>query len=195
MEQADRSSRPMLILVGGAPASGKSTLAACLARELDLPFIAKDAIKEVLCDVLGAPTPERSEALSAASYALIYAALGWLIEGGAGAVVDCNFQHGRAEDALSPLVPRSCMVLLHCAATRAEIIRRYEERIATSARHPGHHDATALPRVTASLDAGVYTPLELPIPTLRIETTRGYTPSLADISAFVRQATLGSRQV
>ncbi|WP_338200032.1 hypothetical protein [Candidatus Nephthysia bennettiae] len=43
------------MLVGGPPASGKSSLAAPLAVELELPLIAKDAIKEALMDVLGLP--------------------------------------------------------------------------------------------------------------------------------------------
>lgn len=70
--------RPLLVLVNGAPASGKSTLAARLARELALPLIAKDALKEVLFDTLGAPDHARSRELSAASYDLIYAVIGSL---------------------------------------------------------------------------------------------------------------------
>lgn len=36
---------PLLILVSGAPASGKTTLALRLAQELHLPALCKDAIK------------------------------------------------------------------------------------------------------------------------------------------------------
>jgi predicted kinase len=41
------------VLVVGWPASGKSTLAAALAAELDLPLLAKDEVKEALMDGLG----------------------------------------------------------------------------------------------------------------------------------------------
>lgn len=47
--------RELFVLVGGWPASGKSTLARALAAELALPLLAKDEIKEALMDGLGRP--------------------------------------------------------------------------------------------------------------------------------------------
>jgi predicted kinase len=46
---------PLFVLVGGWPASGKSTLAAALALELGLPYLSKDEVKEALMDALGPP--------------------------------------------------------------------------------------------------------------------------------------------
>jgi adenylate kinase family enzyme len=43
----------MLIVVTGAPGSGKSTIAVPLAGRLGLPLIAKDDIKEALWDHVG----------------------------------------------------------------------------------------------------------------------------------------------
>ena len=43
------------MLVGGWPASGKTTLARALAGELALPYLGKDEVKESLMDVRGAP--------------------------------------------------------------------------------------------------------------------------------------------
>lgn len=180
--------RPPLVLVNGAPASGKSQLAGWLARELGLPLIAKDAIKESLFETLGAPDEDRSRQLSRASYALVYAMAGWLLESGAGAVIDCNFHRGPAEPALRPLAARARAVLLHCQTTREEIIQRYQHRATTGERHPGHHDATALPRLLANLDAGAFSPLELDVPTLLVNTTHGYEPPLSALNGFVRAA-------
>lgn len=42
----------MIVLVNGAPGSGKTTLASPLGRMLGLPLIAKDTIKEAMADVL-----------------------------------------------------------------------------------------------------------------------------------------------
>jgi 2-phosphoglycerate kinase len=47
--------RPLFVVVSGPPASGKSTLAPVLARELGLPLIAKDTIKDALMSVLSVP--------------------------------------------------------------------------------------------------------------------------------------------
>ena len=42
-----------LILIAGLPASGKSSFAAWASRQLSLPVIAKDDIKEHLFDTVG----------------------------------------------------------------------------------------------------------------------------------------------
>ena len=44
------------VLVGGWPASGKTTLARALALELGIAYLSKDELKEALMDALGAPT-------------------------------------------------------------------------------------------------------------------------------------------
>ena len=41
------------ILVCGLPATGKSTMAAYLSKQLGIPMFSKDAIKERLFDTLG----------------------------------------------------------------------------------------------------------------------------------------------
>jgi predicted kinase len=46
-----------LILVNGLPGSGKTTLANGLARLIDVPMIAKDAIKEAVADAVATPGP------------------------------------------------------------------------------------------------------------------------------------------
>ena len=52
---------PTFVLVAGPPGSGKSSLAGPLARELGLPLLAKDEIKEALMGALGPPaTVEKS---------------------------------------------------------------------------------------------------------------------------------------
>ena len=51
--------RPTLVIVGGAAASGKTTLATSVARELGLPLLARDAFKEVLMTASAARTAPR----------------------------------------------------------------------------------------------------------------------------------------
>ncbi|MEV0714821.1 AAA family ATPase [Asanoa sp. NPDC050611] len=76
------------VLVGGWPASGKTTLAKALAAELGLAYLSKDEVKEALMDSLGAPrTVERSRELGrAAVHAVLRTA-----QGCPGAVIDSTW--------------------------------------------------------------------------------------------------------
>jgi hypothetical protein len=48
-----------VIIVNGVPGAGKTTLAAPLAQVLQIPLLAKDAIKEALFDAVGGAAPRR----------------------------------------------------------------------------------------------------------------------------------------
>ncbi|HET8617281.1 MAG TPA: GNAT family N-acetyltransferase [Actinomycetales bacterium] len=53
--------RRVVVLVGGLPGSGKTTLAAALADELGLPLLSKDTIKETVADHLPPDVLERAQ--------------------------------------------------------------------------------------------------------------------------------------
>jgi predicted kinase len=178
-----------LVIVSGAPAAGKTTLARRLAADLRLPVIAKDNIKEALGDALGAPDRDASKLLGAATYRLLYAIAGWLLDAGAGLILESNFWRGVAEPELAPLVARSRPVLVHCEAASAVILQRYASRGARRERHPVHFDADELPRLREALAAGRFEPLALDVPVVRVRTDEGCDPSVEQLLAFIRSAT------
>ena len=118
------------MLVGGWPASGKTTLAHGLADELRLPRLSKDDVKEALIDALGTPaTVAESRRLgTAAVHAVLRVARGM-----PGAVVDSTwFGYSR------PLVEQlpGPKVEVRCLADH-EVVRA---RFAARHRGPGHLD-------------------------------------------------------
>ena len=60
------------ILVTGIPAAGKSTMARKLSKELDLPVISKDDIKEIMFDDVGFKSREEKVALGVAAMNIMY---------------------------------------------------------------------------------------------------------------------------
>jgi predicted kinase len=179
--------RPLAVLVGGRPASGKTTLAQRLAGALGLAFISRDAITEALSDTLGRPSRELVEP----SFAVFWRLIDLQVLAGVAVVAETNFHRGVAEPSVRALAERADVALVHCQLERAESIRRFAERFAGGQRHSCFEDAARLERVQAggadpAWDRAL--PLCVGLRTLVVDTTDGYTPGLETILAFVRNA-------
>lgn len=118
----------VFVLVGGWPASGKSTLSVALSKELEVPYLSKDEVKESLMDVLGPPrTVEESRQLGVAA---VHAVLR-MARNCPGAVIDSTwFEYMR------PLVDRlpGLRMEIRCVTNRDTVRARYAARI-RDARH------------------------------------------------------------
>ena len=181
----DRLAEPMLIVVSGAPGSGKTTLARRIADDLALTLISKDAIKESLADAVGLPqTVEESSRLGDAAYAAMFALARSTLEAGGIAVLDSNFRHGRSERELVAVAAGRSMRVIHCEADPAVIEHRYVRRAST--RHPTHLDHLRTGDVLRDVDDGSYEPLAIPgAPVLVIDTGGDQMPAIGTIRAFL----------
>lgn len=133
---------PILLLVSGPPASGKTTLGKRLARDLGMPFISKDALKETLFDTLGTQDKAWARRLGVASIALLYDVAARLLEAGQDLVAESNFLPGLDTPRVRTLAEKyDCRVVeVHCTAPPEVLIARYAARAVSGARHPGHTD-------------------------------------------------------
>ncbi len=178
-----QSSRPLVVVVSGAPATGKTTLARRLALDVDARLLSKDAIKESLADAIGLPhTVAESSQLGDAAYAALFALLRSTVEAGQAAVVEANFRRGRSEDELGRALDGADLRQLHCTAVPERIEARYRER---TDRHPAHLDALRIDDVGAEVADGRYAPLTMDGALLVVQTDDGYTPAYDAIRAFV----------
>lgn len=126
-----------VILITGAPASGKTTLARKLADRLSLPVLSKDRIKETLFDALD---DVRTDALGNASFHLLMQLAGDLVRGSSAFVVENAF---RASDgaALRQRLAGADVLHIHCDASHATLRPRIGQRAASGERHPSHRYA------------------------------------------------------
>lgn len=161
---------PLVIIVSGPPASGKSTLAQEFARELKLPMLYKDGIKETLFDTLGWGNREWSKKLGVATYHLLYYFLEAQLAAGQSLIVESNFGVAATAEfrCLQEKYPfRPFQVL--CRAEGSVLVERYAAR--AGQRHPGHVDLVALDEIKPVLLKGYLEPLEIGGEMVEVDTT------------------------
>lgn len=131
-----------LIIITGFPASWKTTLGKRLAHELSLPFLCRDAYKEILFDKLGARDREWSKQLGAASYEILYHETEALLSVGNSLIVETNFHPTFATERFLSLQSKFQFKIfqIRCFADGEVLFERFKKRAFSGERHLGHDD-------------------------------------------------------
>lgn len=158
-QAASRNSPTLVVMVTGHPATGKTTLAHHLARELGLPLLWRDRIKETLLDLLPPPDAEAtawSRRLSGVSWNLFYQQIETLLQAGVDHVVESNFDPAYADANWHRLTRTYSLrlVQIRCETAPDTLLARYRARIATGERHVGHVDDSNNPAFLATIRRG-----------------------------------------
>lgn len=127
------------ILVTGIPASGKSTMAEFLGKQLGLPVLSKDRIKELLYDTLGFRSRAEKVCLGAASMEIMYYAAEQLMSCRQAFLLENNFENASRKGLMEILDRYGYQALTVTLTGDYKIIyRRFLERNQSPNRHRGH---------------------------------------------------------
>ncbi len=161
--------RPLLIIVTGLPATGKTTFAREIASRFALPLVTKDGIKESLFDALGCTNLDESKRLGGASYRLLFYFCETLLAAGRSLVIEANFFPAHQTDILALINKYGCTTLqIHCSADDPIIWARFRERAESGQRHAVHFDRERYPVLVTTRWGNRHPPLDLGGRTLHI---------------------------
>jgi hypothetical protein len=108
---------------------------------------------------------------------IFFGVVGYLVDSGVSLVAEASFQHALWEPGLSPLLARAELRIVHCRTDPAVMWERIERRTAEVPARRAIHGGSKRP--------GTFDPVRLPAPSLEVDTTDGYDPSLDEIVAFL----------
>jgi predicted kinase len=166
--------KPFLIIINGAPGTGKTTLARRLAGELGLLLISKDDFKEILFDNLGSQDRAWSQKLGYTSIKLLFHLLECQLRAGGSAIVETAFIPQFDTPRFLQLKQQYGFGPFQILCTTAEqtLVERFLHRAQSDERHPGHLDhQVSEEQVRETLRSDKYGVLEIGGTVFELDTT------------------------
>lgn len=176
---------PTLIVVSGPPGSGKTQLAHAVAPLIPCPAVCRDEIKEGMVHAAGPGyVAAAGDPLTVRTFEAFFDVVRALVEAEVSLVAEAAFQDRLWRHGLEPLLDRVELRIVQCDVDLAVSWERARQRVAARPAHAvGEHvhDLDAWTQVF-----GAFERLSLEAPSLSVDTTDGYAPTLAEVAAFAR---------
>lgn len=181
---------PLVVLVNGISATGKTTIARGLADRLGVPLFAKDAVKERLFDTVGYQDRAWAHRLSGATHAVLNYVMEEELCAGRGFLVEANFNPQYDVEKFDSWRSRFGIRIVQvlCFARGEVVYERFRRRIESGERHPGHCDAGSVEAWRDYLMAGKCPPLAVEGRVIEVDTTDFASVDLDGLAAEIRRS-------
>jgi predicted kinase len=180
-------SNPLLVVVTGSPATGKSTLAHMLAHTINCPLLSRDEFKEGLINTLKLSHSQLNTPVDWQVYETFFETIELLLSKGISLVVEAAFQDKLWRPKLLSLLPKATIKIIICK-TGIELIKaRFANRLSNNPDREKFHGDQSLSAEQIASMIDNYKPVNMEIATLEVDTTQDYNPDLSAIINFIRQ--------
>lgn len=179
---------PIIIIVTGRPAAGKSTLAKWLSQELKIPLVSKDSIREELFDRLGWKDREWAQLLGKASVDMMFYFARTELAVGHSIIMDNSFYPPISNPRFQALKEqyRAQSIQIVCDSDRETLFQRFKSRADSGNRHPGHGDQDVLEELYKGLTDNSSQILDIGGSIIEVDTTDFATVNYQEIFKQVK---------
>lgn len=166
--------KPKLVVVTGRPGSGKTTLSTRLSKETGLPLLSRDHVKQALLQRERVSHDELPDANKTASE-LFFSEVDHHIESGKSLIIEAAFQHNVWEPQIDQWSKHASVRLVLCEIDASIARDRYNARLASDPNWEHIHGTGRF--------SEVYRPPHMDLPTVSVDTTNGYRPTINELIA------------
>lgn len=191
--QADSSNtnKPLLIVITGQPASGKTTLAHILSKEIKLPLLSRDELKEGYINSTGAHHNQSDNVVDWYIYETFFETINLLISRGVSLIVEAAFQHKLWKPKLSDLLEKADVRIVVCEINPAIAKMRFTKRLLVDPNRKKFHGDNLDEKLCLLIET--YERINIHTPILAVDTTDNYYPRLEKIVSFINQKTVANK--
>lgn len=181
---------PVLVIVAGPPATGKTTLARRLADDVHLPVLHRDQLKTQIYDALDLHPRVPTARLTSASTQLLYTFAEAVLHVGQSMIIEAGFLPELATQELRALQQRVAFLSfqIQCYAEGHVLVERFTARMGM--RHAAHPDANYLRQRRAALLQGRWDSLDIGGHLFALDTSNFATVDYGELYHALKQVLL-----
>jgi adenylate kinase family enzyme len=180
--------KPYLLVVTGRPGSGKTTFSRELGKQLFLPVISRDEIKEGYVRTFRKRHSELPGDTNKIVTELYFETISRLLSANVSLIAEAAFQHKLWAPQLELLKGKTRLHILICKVDddRVALERFVNRGLDNPLREYFHGDkGVDMARKGIELEVSPYDEPHLDVPTFHVDTTRDYRPSIDELKAEI----------
>lgn len=169
--------KPRLIVVTGRPGAGKTTFSKELGKRLFLPVLSRDELKEGYVHTFGKSHSELPQETNRIVTDIFFDTVDRLLSADVSLIAEAAFQHQVWRQRLDALKEKAAIMILICKTEQDNItweryVNRGLENPMREYFHGNHGAGSGIPP---------YEEPRLDVPTVRVDTTGAYRPSIEEL--------------